>query len=332
MSDPTDPVLTQFSDWLSGDQDRGALTAKAYVADVQGFMAWWTQTHGTRQFELAAVLPTDIKDYRAHLQTVARQQVSSINRRLAALRSFFKWAVQTGQVARSPLTGLKPLRQQKAAPRWLDPRAEYFLQQALEQWVQAVPVEAEITLTARLILRDGALVALMWKAGLRVSEVAALDLDDLDLTSRRHGTALVRLGKGRKSRRVPLNAGVIAGLRDWLAVRPATTSQALFLSKTGQRLAPRAMQAVVEQLGREAAAKVAARGSAEREIIDALNALSPHVLRHTCGKRLLDAGAQLTEVAEILGHDDVNVTRRYTQPGAADLQRASDRISTIEVR
>lgn len=332
MSDSLEAVLSQFDGWLRSDQDRGALTAKAYVADVRGFAAWWLPTHGAAAFDLTAVLPTDLKDYRAHLQTVARQQVSSINRRLAALRAFYKWAVQSERVARSPLTGLKPLRQQKPAPRWLDPRAEYFLQQALEQQVQTVPVGTELTPTARLILRDAALVALMWKAGLRVSEVAALDLDDLDLASRRQGTALVRLGKGRKARRVPLNAGVIAALRDWLAVRPKTTSPALFLSKTGQRLAPRAMQAVVEQLGRAAAAKVAARGSAERDLIDALNALSPHVLRHTYGKRLLDAGAQLTEVAEILGHDDVNVTRRYTQPGAADLQRASNRVSTIEVR
>jgi site-specific recombinase XerD len=71
---------------------------------------------------------------------------------------------------------------------------------------------------------------------------------------------------------------------------------------------------------------VPARGNDEREIIDALKALSPHVLRHTYGKRLLDAGAQLTEVAEILGHEDLNVTRRYTQPSATDLQRAADRI------
>jgi site-specific recombinase XerC len=218
-------------------------------------------------------------------------------------------------------------RQQKAAPRWLEPRAEYYLQQAMEQRLQLLPPDEVLTPTDRLIVRDAALIALMWKAGLRVSEVAALDIDDLKIQSSQRGVAIVRLGKGRKSREVPLNAGTIAALRHWLKIRPACDHEsAIFTSKTGRRLAPRAIQAVVEQVGREAASKVPARGNEEHEIIDALNALSPHVLRHSCGKGLLDAGAQLTEVAEILGHEDLNVTRRYTQPSAADLQRAADRI------
>ncbi len=120
---------------------------------------------------------------------------------------------------------------------------------------------------------------------------------------------------------------VIKQFEDWLRNdQDRGELTVLFTSKTGRRLAPRAIQAVVEQVGRVAASKVPARGSEERAIIDALNALSPHVLRHSCGKRLLDAGAQLTEVAEILGHEDLNVTRRYTQPSTADLQRAANRI------
>ena len=320
-------TLEQFENWLRSDQDRGELTVKAYLADVRGFVAWWQQTHGDRQFDLVAVTPTDIKDYRSRLTTVNRQKTSSVNRRLATLRTFYKWAMLHDRVGRSPLSGLKMDRQQKAAPRWLDPRAEYYFQQAIEQRLQLLPPMEALTPTDRLIVRDAAMIALMWKAGLRVSEVAALDVDDVKIQSSQRGIAAVRLGKGRKSREVPLNAGVIAALRDWLKIRPTSGHvSALFTSKTGRRLAPRAIQAVVEQLGRVAASKVPARGNDEREIIEALNALSPHVLRHTCGKRLLDAGAQLTEVAEILGHDDLNVTRRYTQPGAADLQRAADRI------
>jgi integrase/recombinase XerD len=320
-------VIKQFEDWLRNDQDRGELTVKAYLADVRGFVTWWQQTHGDRRFDLVAVTPTDIRDYRSRLTTVERQKTSSVNRRLAALRTFYKWATLHDMVRRSPLAGLKMDRQQKAAPRWLEPRAEYYLQQAMEQRLQLLPLDEILTPTDRLIIRDAALIALMWKAGLRVSEVAALDVDDLRIQSSQRGVAIVRLGKGRKSREVPLNTGTISALRHWLKIRLTCDHEsALFTSKTGRRLAPRAIQAVVEQVGRVAASKVPARGSEEREIIDALNGLSPHVLRHSCGKRLLDAGAQLTEVAEILGHEDLNVTRRYTQPSAADLQRAADRI------
>jgi site-specific recombinase XerC len=327
MSESTGHVLEQFEGWLRGDQDRGELTIKAYLADVRGFVAWWQQTHGDRRFDLVAVTPTDIKDYRSRLTTVERQKTSSVNRRLAALRTFYKWAGLHDRVGRSPLAGLKMTRQQKAAPRWLDPRAEYYFQQTIEQRLQILPAGGLLTPTDRLVVRDAAVIALMWKSGLRVSEVAALDVDDIKIQSSQRGVAEIRLGKGRKSRNVPLNAFTIGTLREWLEIRPESADgRALFTSKTGLRLAPRAIQAVVEQLGRVAASKVPTRGREEREIIDALNALSPHVLRHTCGKRLLDAGAQLTEVAEILGHDDLNVTRRYTQPGPADLQRAADRI------
>lgn len=319
--------IKQFEDWLRNDQGRGELTIKAYLADVRGFVKWWQQTYGSHRFDLVAVTPTDVRDYRSRLTKVDHQKTSSVNRRLAALRTFYKWAMLHNMVGRSPLAGLKMDRQQRAAPRWLEPRAEYYLQQALEQRLQLLPPDETLTPTDRLIIRDAALIALMWKAGLRVSEVAALDVDDLKIQSSQRGVVIVRLGKGRKYREVPLNAGTIAALRHWLKIR-STFSQlsALFTSKTGRRLAPRAIQSVVEQIGREAASKVPARGNEEREIIDVLNELSPHVLRHSCGKRLLDAGAQLTEVAEILGHEDLNITRRYTQPSAADLQRAANRI------
>ena len=323
-------VIKQFEDWLRNDQGRGELTIKAYLADVRSFVKWWRQTYGDHRFDLVAVTPTDIRDYRSRLTKVDHQKTSSVNRRLAALRTFYKWAMLHDMVRRSPLAGLKMDRQQKAAPRWLEPRAEYYLQQAMEQRLQILPPDEILTPTDRLIIRDAALIALMWKAGLRVSEVAALDVHDLKIQSSQRGVAVVRLGKGRKSREVPLNAGTILTLRHWLKIRPTYGhASALFTSKTGRRLAPRAIQAVVEQVGRVAASKVQARGNDEREIIDALNALTPHVLRHTCGKRLLDAGAQLTEVAEILGHEDLNVTRRYTQPSSTDLQRAVNRIDNI---
>ena len=117
----------------------------------------------------------------------------------------------------------------------------------------------------------------------------------------------------------------ITVLKAWLKLRP-TEGTALFLSRSNIRLTTRAVQQIVEQIGREAAAVGRTRLLADREASEALNALTPHVLRHTCAKCLLDAGAQLTEVAAILGHEDLNMTRRYTQPSALDLQRAMDRV------
>ena len=204
------------------------------------------------------------------------------------MRAFFKWAVEHDWLKRSPLNGLKGPRQQQAAPRWLEPAAEYRLQQALEQRLQSVPVETHDAADWR-IYRDVVLITVMWKAGLRVSEVAALDVGDVKLQSRQRGTVQVRHGKGGKQRAVPLNATAIASLKDWQAVRP-DEGQALFVSKTQRRLTVRAIQQIVEQVGREAAALVKTRSAEDRAVIEALNTLSPHVLRHTAAKRLLDAG------------------------------------------
>lgn len=314
-----DEAVPLFEAALNDDHDRSALTIKAYRADVRAFAAWLRQAPDAPP-NLAAITPTHLKAYRVALSDDQHQKASSINRRLAALRAFFNWAVESEWLKRSPLNGLKGPRQQQSAPRWLESVAEYRLQQTLEQRLQLVSAEADDW----RIYRDVALITLMWKAGLRVSEVAALDVSDVKIQSSKRGTIVVRHGKGNKQRVVPMNAILIAALKDWLAVRP-DAGQALFLSKTNRRLTARAMQQIVEQIGRGAAALVKTRSAEDREVIEALNTLSPHVLRHTAAKRLLDAGAQLTEVAEILGHEDLNITRRYTQPSGADLQRAVDR-------
>lgn len=333
-------LLTAFKTWLQDDQDRSDLTVTAYLADLQAFVAW----HAPKEDEVADILqvtPTHLKNYRAFLTDEQHRKASSVNRRMAALRTFFKWAALTDRIGRNPLNGLKPLRQQEAAPRWLEPAAEEKLQQALEQRLQTVSpaglpsralgegrgtvgVKTEPTPADQRSVRDVALTLLMWKAGLRVSEVVGLDMSDVKIQSGQRGVVQVRLGKGRKFRSIPLNAAVITALKAWLKLRPAEGA-ALFLSRSNIRLTTRAVQQIVEQLGREAAAIGRTRSRADREASDALSALTPHVLRHTCAKRLLDAGAQLTEVAEILGHEDLNITRRYTQPSAADLQRAVDR-------
>lgn len=322
-------LLTDFETWLRDDQDRGDLTVTAYLTDVQNFAIWLKQSYG-HEYNVERVTPTDIKDYRTWLQTVQKQKSSSINRRLAALRTFFNWATLSNRVGRNPLNGIKPLRQQEAPPRWLDPQAEHKLQQALELHAPAVSAETPLRPFERLLYRDVAMLMLMWKAGLRVSEVAALDIGDLKIQSSKRGTVEVRLGKGRKTRTVPLNADVIAAFNTWLKIRPETNHPALWLSRSDIRITVRAVQGIVEQIGHEAAALIKARSSDDRVIADALNALTPHVLRHTCGKRMLDAGAQLTEVAAILGHEDLNTTRRYTQPGEEDLHRAVGRTATRE--
>jgi integrase/recombinase XerC len=159
--------------------------------------------------------------------------------------------------------------------------------------------------------RDTAILALMAKAGLRVGEVVALELGDIELGAR-SGWVTVRMGKGNKTRRVPLSSGVCRALRAYLAVRPASGASVLFLSRSGNPLSARDVRRLVTRL--------AGRAGIEGRV-------TPHVLRHTFATRVLEMGADLATVAAILGHESVATTSRYLHPSEARLVEAVERLA-----
>jgi len=153
--------------------------------------------------------------------------------------------------------------------------------------------------------RNVALAALMVRAGLRVGEVVALDMDDLQL-GERSGSVLVRRGKGRKERRVPLSIEARKALADYLAVRPVYgRDQVLFITVGGERMLERDVERVIE------AAAIRARIATP---------VTPHVLRHTFATRFLRAGGDLATLQAILGHESLATTARYLHPDTAQVQ------------
>src|SRR5579859_8037140 len=159
-------------------------------------------------------------------------------------------------------------------------------------------------------VRDRAIALLLFYTGLRISECAALTMDDVRLSSRK-GLVIVRMGKGNTYREVPLNAQVRAALDSWLEERKQRVSQrnesALFLTKQGTRLATRSIDDVVRRLGQEANLS-----------------LSAHILRHTCLTSLVRHRNDLVLVAELAGHRRLETTRRYSLPTAADRDAAME--------
>ncbi len=151
---------------------------------------------------------------------------------------------------------------------------------------------------------DEALLNLLLYAGLRVAEAAALQVNDLTI-GERSGKVIVRAGKGRKYREVPLHREARRALRDYLAVRPSGQGDSLFLGQRGP-LSERGIQLRLVALGKAAGVEV-----------------TPHVLRHTFGTRLLrEADADLVTVSQLMGHESVVTTTLYTQPTEADLAEA----------
>jgi integrase/recombinase XerC len=274
-------------------QGRSMGTVAGYVADLQLFIRWQEQSIG-EAFTPTRVVPLDVRSYRGHLQTVVGLAPATINRRLQALRSFFRWAHAQGLVREDPATGIEAV---------VTTRQQYAPKALTSQQVNRMLRQAQ---AGRHAKRDYALLQIMLQAGLRVGEVATLRVDDVELHER-SGKARIRAGKGGKERSVPLNATVRKALDSYLTVRPAVTGvDQFFVSQKGRAMTVRAIEGVVEECARRAGLEV------ER--------ITAHMLRHTFAARFLEAhSGQLVELAALLGHADLNTTALYTQPSFADV-------------
>jgi len=269
---------------------KSAHTVRAYRQDLADFARWHEQTSG-EAFDAQAVLPRDITEYRSALITRGRKP-ATVNRRLVALQRFYKWAYRQKQVTENPfeiLEGVRVRQQQGIAPKWLDQRQQLALLRAVRKGKRA---------------RDAAMIELMMKAGLRVSELASLMLSDVEL-SERAGKVIVRAGKGGKYREVPLSKDVRHALALYLQTREEDGSGRLFLGQRGPLNA-----AGIHYL----VAKYAYQARLEN--------VTPHTLRHTFGKNLVDAGVSLEQVAALLGHESLDTVMIYTRPSQQDLERA----------
>jgi integrase/recombinase XerC len=212
---------------------------------------------------------------------------ATIARKLATLRSFYKYLRRIGVAELSPAARLDTPKVVRALPRFLSVHEAKSVVEA--------PSE-DAARAAELRLRDAAMLELLYGAGLRVSELAGLTLGSFDASARR-----VRvMGKGRKERIVPYGEPAARALDAWLEARGALivrATDALFLGARGTKLTVRQIQNVVRRYG--------ALGAGRSD-------LHPHALRHTTATHLLDAGADLRAIQELLGHASLSTTQRYT--------------------
>jgi len=302
--------MTELEDFLAylHTLDRSPHTLEAYQSDVKAFFNWLQMQLG-REVLPTEVTPFDIQKYRDHLQAEGRKP-GSINRRLAALRAFFHWAVESGVVASNPANHVKVVRQVQHPPKALSKEAVYRLQRTAAARRQLAQARANGHVTPSLVnaIRDEAILNLLLYTGIRVSELVALRLSDVQI-GQRSRKVIVHSGKGRKYREVPLHLQARKALQAYLDVRPQTEDDHLFVGQRGP-LHTRGVQMRVTALGEAAGVPV-----------------TPHVLRHTLATRLLrEGGADLVTTAALLGHENVTTTAVYTQPGEQDLVAVVDKL------
>jgi len=306
--------LKPFTEHLQ-TQDLSPNTVEAYGRDVTRFSKWLTERVG-ENVPPVEVTTFDVQKYRDHLVDLGRKP-ATVNRRLAGLRAFFDWAVEAGEAASNPAADVNGVEQSRRVPKSLDGQDVYRLQReaaAQRQLAEAKAGEGNVTPTVVYARRDEALLNLFLYTGLRVGEAAALRLDDVILNER-SGRVIVRAGKGRKYREIPLHKEARKALAAYLAVRPEGGDKQhpkddhFFLGQRGP-LRERGMQMRLAALGEAAGVEV-----------------TPHMLRHTFATRMLrEADVDLVMVSTLLGHSDVTTTAIYTQPNEADLAEAVERL------
>lgn len=284
-------IIKKFSAYLKSN-DLSDYTVIGYTTDLNKFSRWYLDTTECKM-DISAVGPLDIAEFKRHLIDLG-QKPATINRALTSLSVFFDWAVDKNIITENYAINIKKVRQGKVAPKSLSRKEQLALMRAVQTSGKS---------------RDIAIVTLLLHTGLRVSELCALTPGDIVLRAR-SGTLTVRFGKGGKRREVPLNATARKALSGWLDKRGQIEGP-LFTSQKGGGLQPRAVEHLINKYARQAG----------------LENVSPHSLRHTFCKLLVDAGESLDRVAILAGHTNLNTTARYTRPSGRDLQKSVDRLA-----
>jgi integrase/recombinase XerC len=285
-------ALADFLRHLGLEKNASAFTVKSYREDLTQAIDFFRGRLNAERLRPDQLTTRLLRAYLAwlHEQGYAK---TTIARRVAAVRSWCRFMCRQGVLTTNPADGLRGPRQDKKLPHFLgaDP---------LTALLEAPPADSPLG------LRDRAILETLYSAGLRVSELTGLNQDDLDFDS---GMLTVR-GKGKRERLALLGRPALATLRDWLEARTALgpraqTQVAVFLNKNGTRLSSRSVGRLLEKY-------LAQAGLDPRT--------SPHTLRHSFATHLLDAGADIRSVQELLGHRSLATTQIYTHVTTNRLQ------------
>ena len=281
-----------FAQFLT-ESERSAYTIKNYLCDLDGF-AVWLKSKGNTEFAPELITPTDLREYKHYLDETLQLKPQTINRKLSSLRSFLNWAGIEGYFSDNRLPHVpQPIKEQASAPKWLDRLSQHALCRIVEKGRKP---------------RDIALVKLLLNTGLRVSELCALTWKDLKISPKK-GRLSVNHGKGAKRRTIPLNQDARRVLVELGYHKQKGSDRRVFIGQRGA-MTPRGIESTLRKYVKKTD----------------LEEVSPHQLRHTFCKNLIDAGVGLEKVAALAGHDNLETTRRYCTPSQQDLAAAVELI------
>jgi integrase/recombinase XerC len=287
--------LEAFEVYLRDEKNASPHTCRNYLSDLRQFGDFLALSKLIRD-DVRRIDNRVIRHYLAHLHQSKRQR-SSIGRKLASLRAFFQFLHRERVIDINPAKVVATPRSEKKHPRFLSVDDAFRLMNAPD----------EKTIAG---LRDRAILEVFYSSGIRISELSTLDAEDVDLS-----IGLMKVtGKGRKERLVTLGSYAVKALQAYFEKKaeasPSGEVPAVFLNRFGKRLGPRGVRRVVEKYVKQA-------GVATR--------ISPHGLRHSFATHLLDGGADLRSIQELLGHVSLSTTQKYTHLSMGKLMEVYDR-------
>ncbi len=288
----------RFLQYLRVERNASDLTVKSYCEDLTALADYLTEARGGTCPPPDAITVLDLRGYVAALHE-AGYASTTVARRLASLRSFFRFGLREGWVTTNPAKPLRNPRKPRTLPHFLST-------EEIARLLASPPSDA------LLGIRDRAILETIYSAGLRVSEVVGLNDGDLDF----EGEILRIRGKGRKERLSPIGSYATRALRRWLEIRrsspkePTGPNGPVFVNKFGRRLTTRSVARMLEKHLRHS-------GLDRRT--------TPHSLRHSFATHLLDRGADIRSVQELLGHKSLVTTQIYTHVATASLRAAYKR-------
>lgn len=299
--------IAAFEKWLR-EEDKAEQTIRSYITTINLFSRWLEHSEVT--LEVDRITSIHLMDYRSYLMNNLNQKPSSVNRTIAALKTFFQWAVEANIITKNPAKKIKMKRvQQNIAPKWLTDQEQ-------NRFLNVLETERNELKQAR----DKALLLTMLRAGLRVEEVSELKINDVDL---RQNNISVLDGKGGKWRIIPLHPELKKAIKYWLIFRQTSDKQThldspyLFVSERSGQLTTRGISFLVDHYLELCG--LLERGQKGEKLE---GQPSCHSLRHTFCKNLVDRGVSIQDVARLAGHDSIQTTLRYVEPSINDLRIA----------
>lgn len=293
-------LIREYGDYLTNEKDASVHTHKNYLADLRQFSDYINSKHP--KFDMAR--PEGLKEVdniiiRGFLaELFKKNSAASVARKLASLRSFFQYWVKKGILTNNPGKDVSSPKVPRRLPNFLSIDEVFRLLEGPKG-------------TGALVNRDRAILELLYASGLRVSELVGLNLDQIDFSE----NAVRVIGKGSKERVVPIGSKAKEAMQKYIDIRGTlidedSATEAVFVNRRGGRLTPRSVERLIQKY-------IKVCGINKR--------VTPHVIRHTFATHLLNAGADLRGIQELLGHASLSTTQKYTHVSIDKLMEVYDK-------